>query len=84
MDYVDMGYWIKMTAMKSFWFERLTEDDEVAHIVEVDHDHDHDNSHGEEGMTEDASSTENVDVDTMSAVIPPSSKPPASPEGGFT
>ncbi|KAH0835510.1 hypothetical protein J3R83DRAFT_9188 [Lanmaoa asiatica] len=61
IDELDMGYWIKVTVTKLILRERRAKDDEVPHVVEVVHDQDH----GGEGIVEDVSFTEKVDVDMM-------------------
>ena len=55
IDELDMGYWIKVVMQKSFWHGQHRED-QVLHIVEVDHEH------HEQGIVEEAPSTENANV----------------------
>jgi len=60
IDELDMGYWIKVTAQKSFWHEQRR-DHQVPHVVEADREY------RAQGVAEVISSTENANV-----VIPPS------------
>lgn len=55
IDELDMGYWIKVTVQKSFWHERCSED-QVPHVIEADREH------REQGIAEEASSTESANV----------------------
>jgi hypothetical protein len=38
IDELDMGYWIKVTVQKSFWYEQQRED-QVPHVVEAGREH---------------------------------------------